>query len=436
MEAQLEKKTYGSHWRQFAAACLFALGWQGLIFSSIGNYITPIMSVTGQGQAVVGGAMAVGSLFMMILLGFVGKILRKFKLKPLLIACAIIGLGAFITMGYMKSIVAFYVLFPIMMMGGAIPIYVAGPMLVTNWFEAKKGLLTGAMMVFGNVGAIIGSLAAGTLLGSEPYNTQLAFTVMGVIAVALIIIGASMAIISPRVVGLEPYGASGNAEGKGGQVTGEQAEAEPAEVAGITSGRALKSPTFYALFLIVFLLISAASFCTLLPNFATLTYAYSNAQGSIILAVFNVGSTIGGLLWGALDDRIGVTRTTTIAFASIIVGLVGLAFASTTFAILLVFACIFGFGAASGGVQAPMLTARFFGQREYGAIYSKVQMAQSAAGLIAVVGLGAVVQATGSYLPAMVALIVLMVIAIVLLFVARGTAIKLWKAEGQEPPKM
>lgn len=420
-----DKGAYRVHWRQFAAACLLVAGGQGLIFNSIANYITPIMYVTGQGQAVVGAAVSLGALIMMVLLAFVGKILKKFNLKKILIVCAIASMLCFIGIGFIQSIGLFFVLYPLCTALGAIPAFVTGPMLVTNWFEKKKGLLTGLMMVCGNIAAVIGSLVAGLLLGGEPYNTMLAFSVMGVIAMVFMLIGASMAVIHPATMGLRPYGAE------------EAAKPENAEdVAGISSKKALKSPAFIFLFIIVFLLICCASFSTLMSNFANVTYGFTNAQGSIVISLFMIGSTIGGLIWGILDDRIGVLTTTVIGFICIILGIIGMAFLSSTFPMLLSCACVFGLGCSSAGTQQAMLCSRFFGQKEYGAIFSKVQMAQALGGLVSVVAIGAVAQATGSYIPALIGMAVLMVLAVIMLFMAVASAKKLWQAEGLEAPKM
>jgi len=424
-ESTTSKPDYSIHWRQFAAACLLVAGGQGLIFNSIANYITPIMYVTGQGSGVVGAAVSLGALVMMILLGFVGKILKKFDLRKILMVCAVASMACFICCGLIKSIGLFYVLYPLCTALGAIPAFVTGPMLVTNWFEKKKGMLTGLMMVCANVAAIVGSLVAGKLLGGEPYNMMLAFGVMGAAAMILMLVGASMAVIHPATMGLAPYGA------------GEAAQTEnPGEVAGISSKKALKSPAFIFLFIIVFLLICCASFSTLMSNFANVTYGFTNAQGSIVISLFMVGSTIGGLIWGILDDHIGVLVTTVIGFTCIIFGILGMAFLSSTFTMLLVFAAVFGLGCSSAGTQQAMLCSRFFGQKEYGAIFSKVQMAQAMGGLVSVVAIGAVAQATGSYIPALIGMAALMILAIIMLFAAVGSAKKLWKDEGLEAPKM
>lgn len=432
-EAKEVKGDYKMHWRQFAAACFLVFGGQGLVMNSIGNYITPIMYVTGQGQAAVGAAISIGALAMMILLMFVGKILKRFNLKALLVVCTIIAMGTFMAMGTFKSLPAFFIAFPIMNAAAAIPVYVTGPMLVTNWFEKSKGTLTGVMMLIGNLAAVVGSLLAGALFGGEPYNNMLAFGVVGAIALVFMLIGSFMAVISPYAVGLKPYGATDS-------VPAEKADAKETadddKVSGISSGKALRSAAFVSLFIMVFFLVCCGSFSTLLSNFANVTYGFTNAQGSVIMSVYMIGAAVGGLAWGLLDDKLGVMNTSLVAFICIGVGLCGLAFFSKSFGILLAFACLFGLGCSSAGVQQPMLAARFFGQKDYGAIFSKVQVAQSLGGLIAVVSIGAIVQATGSYIPALIILMVAIVLDCILLFVARGSVKRLWEAEGLGVPKL
>lgn len=429
-DTSTEKTGHGMHWRMFVAAIMLVMGGQGFVFNSIGNYMTPLMYVTGQGSGVIGGAVSVGAIFMMIELGFVGKILKKAKLKPLLIICALVAFGAFIAMGYVTSVTAVFILFVLMDLGAAIPIFVTAPMVITNWFEKKRGTLMGITMMCGSIGAIIGSLVAGALLGPEPYNTHLAFTVIGSIGLALVLIAAFMIVPHPAMVGLKPYGA----EDSDAEVKTEGEQVDPATLPGITSKEALKSLAFYCLFFIVFALVCTGSFSTLMSNFVNINFGYTNAQGSQMLALFNVGAAIGCFAWGALDDRIGVIATTVIAICLDIIGLCGLCFlGGGGFAMLAIFAVVFGLGCSATGVQQPMITSKFFGQKEYAGIFAKVQMAQTIGGMIAVVSIGAIAQATGSYTPAILLLVALLVISVLFLFVAKKSAHSLWIKSGQEP---
>lgn len=429
----MDKAKKSPCWKVFVGACCLIFGGQGLIANSIGMYITPLCYVTGSGVGTISIGMSVMALAMMIVLIFVGKVLGKFPLRPVLISTTIVTMGAFIIMGYVDSLPILYVLFAIMGAAQAIPVYVIGPTLVTNWFEAKKGTLTSIMLLFGNLGGIVGSLGAGMLLGAEPYNTHLAFTVMGGAAMIIMLVGAFTSIMHPALVGCKPYGSEDEPS------TGETAvEGAPVakEIAGISAAKALKSIPFYCLFIMLFALIFCASFTSLLGNF-TVSLGFPNTQAGVVTSVFQVAAAIGTITWGVLDDKIGVKKTSLIAFSILMVGVLGLAFlAQSSFTLLLGCTFLFGLGGSATGLQYPILTSKFFGQKEYSSILSKIQIAQSVSGLISIPVIGFVAQITGSYTPALLFLAVFVIVAMFAVVIGVSSAKKLLLAEGIEPPKM
>lgn len=420
----------------FIAACCLVFGGQGLVANSMSMYITPLCYVTGEGVGTIGLALSLMALAKMILLPFVGKILKTFPLRPLLIVLVIGTMSAFIALGYVSSLPLVYALFAVLGACQAIPVYIMGPTLVTNWFEAKKGTLTSVMLLFGNLGGIVGAISAGMLLGAEPYNTQLAFTVMGGIAMAVMLVGAAMAIMHPALAGFKPYGAIDEPATENSGDASESTAVVEDEVVGIPAAKAVKSLPFYCIFLMVFVLIFCACFASLLGNF-TVSLGFANSDSALVTTAFQIAAAIGVLTWGVLDDKIGVKKTSFIAFALLALGLFGFAFlAQASFVTLIGCALLFGFGGSSVGLQFPLLTSKFFGQKEYGSILSKLQIAQSAAGLIATSAIALVAQLTGSYTPALVFLGFFVIVAMVAVGIGVPAAKKMWSEEGIEPPKM
>jgi MFS family permease len=96
---------------------------------------------------------------------------------------------------------------------------------------------------------------------------------------------------------------------------------------------------------------------------------------------------------------------------------------------------ILGFCTSSGGSQPAMLASRLFGQKDYPGIFSKLTIAMSVSGLIAMPFYGFMFDLTGSYLSSLAVLAGLGVVMAILVFAGFSTAKKLWRDHaGMEMP--
>lgn len=90
----------------------------------------------------------------------------------------------------------------------------------------------------------------------------------------------------------------------------------------------------------------------------------------------------------------------------------------TTTPLILVGGVFFGFISASITTLAPALTTALFGTRDYSRIYSSVSVGLAVASIVALPGYGYVLDFTGSYTPAMIAVIVLLVMNMLFVLLA------------------
>lgn len=127
--------------------------------------------------------------------------------------------------------------------------------------------------------------------------------------------------------------------------------------------------------------------------------------------------THGGLALGIMGAVAGLLA----AIGAMTMGIIGILlfilFASTP-SILFVAAVLFGFISASITTLAPALTTALFGTRDYSRIYSSVSIGLAVASIVALPGYGYVLDFTGSYTPAMIAVIVLLVINMLFVILA------------------
>lgn len=410
----METKKRHPAWRMLLVGILLYFGGQGCIAYSVGLYIVPITTAHNIGVGVFSTAMAVGSISMIIYMAFVGKIMQKVPLKMLMIISSVIQCSAFILLGQVKSTAALYILLPLMYIGGAIPNSIIGPMLITNWFEAKRGFAIGLMTAFGNIGAVVSSQLAGYIMSTSSYST--ATLVMGAGTLVLSITAAFLAIAHPAQMGLRALGA---AEIQSGADTGNE------EIPGITSSVALKSPTFYITFFTVLLLIFCASFTTFLSPLA-MSLGLDVSGASNVVSLQQIGALLGALIIGMLNDKIGVKKTSVSVFSMFAVTCLAIYLLGSNVTILYVLVVVLGFCTSTGGSQPAMLTGKLFGQKEYSSIFSKVTMAMSSSSLIAMPFYGFMYDLTSSYLTCLIVLFGIGLVMTALVFAAFGSAKKLW----------
>ena len=420
-----EKKGVHPAWKMFVAGCLLVAGGQGFVFNIFGIFIVPITTTLGFNVGILSTAMAAGAATMMVGMFFVGKVMAKIKLRTLLIICAIGMSGAFVLMSQFREPWMFYISIPLYNLFGAIPCFIAGPMLITNWFEKRRGLTMGLMMCCGNVGAIIGSMLGGIIIENSGY--EMAFIVTGIISFALCIIGALLAVAHPAMVGLTAYGASEGGSSEAAVLEGVEAGAGEASVAiGIAAKDAYRSLAFYLVFITVLLLISASMFTVFISPLGS-TLGLSPIQAASLVGIFQLGSLVGALLIGIINDKIGVRNCCFICFAVLTLAILSIYFLGTNQIVLYIALAAFGFSAAAGGQQPAMITGRLFGLKDYPGILSKMTMAQSLAGLVALPTYGLLFDATGSFDSALIAISVIGILCIFFVALAFASGAKLWQ---------
>ena len=124
------------------------------------------------------------------------------------------------------------------------------------------------------------------------------------------------------------------------------------------------------------------------------------------------GQTVSKLALGAVGEK----RPQLATIAALCLGIAGVAaFAVFAESAVAFYAAALFFGAYYGitNVMMPIFTRKGFGDRDYAQIYSRVSMVASVSNAAAAFIWGTVIDATRSYLPMFVGVIVLMALTIV-----------------------
>ena len=177
------KKSKHPAWRMLLAACLLIAGGQGILSNTQGIFIASVCAEQGFGTGAFSGYVSVSSAAMMVAMVFAGKIVKKLPFRPLLIVCSVVACALFMSYALYSALWCWYVVGIIYAFAMAIPFYMAGPMLITNWFVKKQGLAMGIMMSMTGIFGAIFSIVGGIVIKSAGYHV--AYVVLGASALVL-----------------------------------------------------------------------------------------------------------------------------------------------------------------------------------------------------------------------------------------------------------
>lgn len=369
------------------AACLLIAGGQGILSNTQGIFIASVCAEHGFSSGAFTGYVSVSSAAMMVAMIFAGKVVKKAPFRPLLIICSILACALFMSYALYSSLWCWYVVGIIYAFVMAIPFYMAGPMLITNWFVKKQGLAMGIMMSMTGIFGAIFSILGGVIIESAGYRT--AYIVLGACALVLELAGSFMAVAHPAMKGLKAYGAD--------EVEIEEVKAESAEVveSGVASGTALKSPAFILCYISLFFLIFLACFAQMLPTFGV-SLGYDITFSSSLSSFYMIGTLVGSFAFGALNDKIGAKNATILALALLAFSAVGAVLTGKMLIGLIACIIIMGFAGASGGTQPAILPSKLFGKKDYASIYGVVQTSAALSAMVALPVYGVIYDATKS----------------------------------------
>ncbi|WP_352925919.1 MFS transporter [Peribacillus simplex] len=341
-----------------------------------------------------------------------GKLMKKMDIRLYLTLFIVIGASAFVGFSFATKLIHFY-LFAILMGAGLIGgAAIPASVLITNWFNEKRGLCLGIALSGSGFGGIILSPLVNWLITA--YGWRSAYLAIGVLIVVVLVPLAVFVIrLNPADKGLLPLG-----------------EAKPLNSAqrtvftGTPQGETFKSLSFWALCLAI--TIGGIVVNSMLINLAP----YLNEIGTtaktaaLLLSLGSAMVIVGKLLIGRLFDRLGLTATLLIISAGSLVSFLFLMNANLLLPAIL-YGAFSGLGATTVTVTPAYITGALYGEREFGAKYGIVSIFISLGAAITPIISGAIYNINHSYGLLLHVLIVLSVVQFVLFFVAIKTKPKL-----------
>lgn len=414
-----EKKGIHYAWFIMASCSAFAFCVLGIVMSCAGIFFKPVCDALGISRAAISMYLTIFYLTMVVCLPIAGKLVPK-HFKPMLIAGMAVFTLTFAAMSQFTSLYHWYIAGVLLGISGSIVIYLPIPNLINNWFKKRVGFALGFSLAMSGVGgAIFNPLGAWII---ENYGWRTGYLVLGLFA-AIVTLTLAVFVVrqKPSDIGWKPYGAEEVAEVQAAQTQ----TAAVKELPGLTSGKALKTVTFYTAFIFTGMLIMTSSVQTHLPGYIA-TVGLSPVVGGVLLTFASIGIIFGKLSLGFLNDKIGLSGAVTTGCTIGILGLLAILLGPTTLPLLYGGGFLYGFGlTAMCTVLPPLIVRQFFGQRDFSSIYSNITSGATLLQALSVTLFGLIYDLTKSYAFSLILGLIFIVVAYFAYLITKATGKKL-----------
>ena len=328
------------------------------------------------------------SIMAMCLSMLAGGMFNGKKDKPLIsmIISAVLIAAGFILTSQANSLMAFYICYGVLCGAGVGFAYVEIIGVVSKWFPAKQGIISGMMMMAFGMGAMVLGPVCTALMGNAGWRTV--FVMLGIIM--SIVLAVSGVLMKAANVDADAKATESN------RIDGQEIELatedkRPAET--------VRTVEFWILFF--FTMVLSASGLALMGHIApcVIGLGVSAQTAALVAGITSFANGFGRIVYGSSYDKFGISKTMLISSVVFLIATIITAAGIRTEVLAILVAGCFLLGLSFGAAPPTSATAiaRIFGNRYFSANFG---IASSQLILAAFIGpyLGGVVYtATGSY---------------------------------------
>ncbi len=364
---------------------------------------------------------------MLISSAFIGKLYKKFPVKYMLTACVTLTSVCYLLMSRATALWQLYILAGIQGIGWSGATNLPVTIMVSNWFGPKiKGTAMSIGMLGSGAGALLWVKVVNKIISTSGWRT--AYLAMAGINAIMIPIALILVVSMPSDKGFET---------RVGDPSDEEVAAHggvSTQKTGITGKQALKTTRWWLQwFAGLTTMIGASAFSAQFVAYytevtgdsATAASLYASALGTMILGKF---------LLGVLSDILHIKRTSVLApiFYGGVFACMALSSSNMAFSKILL--PLYMIGGAVPSTIPFLITARNFGDKEYGVMSGWMNMAGNVGQIIGPTVAAAIFDITGTYKLAWIIFACLMVVVGILYLLSNHASSKQIEAMGYKVP--
>ncbi|MDQ3917363.1 MAG: MFS transporter [Acidobacteriota bacterium] len=379
-------KLFYGWWVVLTAAVGLCLGAGPLTVFAFGVFFAPLTHDFLAGRAAVSFAFTLHNLTSSFSAPLVGRLMDRFGARrvilPLTTAFGLILLSGRALAGSIFYFYLFYAALGVVSPGTS---PVAYGLVVSRWFDRRRGLALGLVMLGVGVGAIIIPPAAQRLIAAFGWRSAYALLGCAVLLIALPVVGIFLR-EDPAQLGLTP---------DGGEQPAEHLQVEPGSE-GLSWHEIRHTPSFWLMLFIFFLVGASVHACVI--HMPALLSDRGMGAGDAALGSSVVGAALltGRCGTGYLLDRFFAPRVAIVLFLGAAAGM-ALLWLGGAGAVALVAAFLVGLGMGAEADIIAYLISRYFGLRAFGTAYGFGFGTFTLAGAVGAFLMGAGYDVTHSY---------------------------------------
>jgi sugar phosphate permease len=390
----------------------------GTGFYSFGVIFKPLMSDFGWSRGVVSLAQSVYMLTAAVSGLFVGKLLERYSVRRVVFLGALLGGSCWFLLSLTQSLWQFYTLHFFLGVGfggaGLVPVAV----LISNWFNKRRGMAMGVATVGIALGAMIIVPIVNVVLGS--FGWRAAYIFMGSVVFAIDIPLALLVLkTSPEEMGMFPDG-----DESSGAFESAVLESQVTVASAVNQDQRrlpiwLRSLPLWLLSA-GFTLAQIGEMSILIHEVPFITDMGISA-GTAAVALGSTGGMggLGKIVFGWLTDRISTRYVTLLCFLLQLVGLLIL-MRTNSMTMVWLFVVIFGFAMGGMPTLLPLAIGDLFARVSFGVIYGFVHFIVIGFSILGPPLAGFTFDLTGSYSTVFMIFVATYIVSVITVYFAWG----------------
>ena len=370
----------------FTAAIGLMLGYAPVFVYSFSVFIKSLAQDFHSSRTSITLAFTLANLMQSVGAPLIGRLVDRFGAHKVVVPSTVIFGLVLISFKYSSTslwhLYAFFILIGLIGVGTAPVPY---GIVVSRWFDTRRGLALGLMMMGLSSGAILLPLIAQRLIVLFGWRTAYAIIGFAVLAISVPVVGTLLK-DSPDKMGLQP-------DGEPDLNTGSQQQKNEQ---GMTWSAARRQPTFWLLASAFFLLGASVHACVIHLVPMLTDHGISLQRAAFASSLLGVALLIGRVFTGYFLDRFFGPYVAMLLFSGVAVG-ISLLWSGVGGSFPLLAAFLVGLGMGAEADIIAYLTSRYFGLRSFGVIYGFLFATFTLAGALGPVLMGVGFDRLGSY---------------------------------------
>ena len=371
-------------WIMMLFACLMLVVSNGMILSGLSAFDKALIGEFGWSRGTLKARDLITLLATGLAAPFMGMVIDRIGVRRLILVGSITLAGAYALYSQITSPLHAYLihlLFAVVLIGCGLNVAV---ILVSNWFEAKRGTALGIAIAGTSFGGMIFPPLITSLVASGGWRG--AFMTLAAVPIVLLVVAVVIVKSRPSDVGERAYGATGAAPRVAGTVP---------ELPGMTFAEAKSTPTFWLL-----CFIASMTFYAMMSAMAHLflhmmDLGFKPPEAAKSLSIMFGLALVGKLVFGFLADVLDQKKVFLTNMAVMLAG----ALALTTLNKDFIWTAVALFGLGWGGMYTmlQLQAINAFGLKAAGKILGVLVMVEAIGGGVGIFLTGALFDAFKSY---------------------------------------